>query len=368
MKGILISAGEPSGDMHAAQVVRALIRHDPGIAIEAVGGPHLEAAGARLIQHIASLSAMGLTEAVGTLPEHVRLLARLSRRLAEGRYGLAILVDYPGFHLRLARLATRCGTPVLYYIAPQLWAWAPWRAGALRRYVRELAVVLPFEEPYFARLGVASTFVGHPLLDRPSLPECSDARAALGVGSADRVLALLPGRRLSDVGRHWEVFRRAALEVRRRLRGIRIVVAGRQPTAGDPASGFLFWEGDPAVVFAAADAALCKSGTATLEAALANLPMVIAYRMHPATFFLARRLVRLPYVGLVNLVAQRAVAPEFLQTAAHPRALAEAVLPLLDRDGREAGAQRSAFTIIRERLGRPGAARRVAELAMQVAA
>jgi lipid-A-disaccharide synthase len=368
MKGILISAGEPSGDMHAAQVVRSLMRRRPGISVEAVGGPHLEASGTRLIQRITGLSAMGLTEAVGTLPEHIRLLARLSRRMAEGRYEMVILVDYPGFHLRLARIATRFGTPVLYYIAPQLWAWAPWRARILRRYVRQLAVILPFEEPYFARLGVASTFVGHPLLDRPSLPGRSAARAVLGIGPREQVLALLPGRRPSDVRRHWEVFRQAALVVRRRLPGVQIVVAGPPATVGDYASEFLFWQGDPAFVFAAADAALCKSGTATLEAALANLPMVIAYRMHPATFLVARKLVRVPYVGLVNLVAERAVAPEFLQSAAHPRALADALLPLFDRDGPEAGAQRGAFSMIRERLGRPGAADRVAELAERLAA
>jgi lipid-A-disaccharide synthase len=365
---VLVSAGEPSGDRHAAQVVRALGELRKDLTVEAVGGPHLEAAGASLVHGIEHLAAMGLVEAVGTLPTHLRLLSWFSRRFAEGRYALAVLVDYPGFHLRLARLAARHGVPVLYYIAPQAWAWAPWRAAALRRYVRHLAVILPFEESYFARRGVASTFVGHPLLDDPRPLQRGDARAALELQGSDPLLAVLPGSRASDLKRHWSLFRDTALEVRRRLPGLRVVVAGSWSVRGEEDDGFRYWDGDPAVVFAAADAALCKSGTTTLEAALGNVPLVIAYRMHPATFAVARHLVRLPYVGLVNLIAGRIVAPEFLQEAARPDLLAAALLPLLDGEGREASSQRDGFALVRDRLGHPGAARRVALLADGLAA
>lgn len=318
--------------------------------------------------HIDGLSAMGLAEAARTVPNHLLLLGRLTRDFARGRYDLVILVDYPGFHLRLARSAARRGIPVLYYIAPQLWAWAPWRVGALRRYVKELAVVLPFEEPYFADRGVRATFVGHPLLDRPRPPDREKARATLGLEASLPVVGLFPGSRGRERRTHWDTFRRTALEAQRQIPELQVVVAG--PPSADSGHGarFRYWEGDPAHVFGAADAALVKSGTATLEAVLADVPFVIAYRMHPATFAVARRMIRVPYVGLVNLIAERAVVPEYLQEAAEPHVLARALVRLLNGNDGAAAEQRAAFAAVRRRLGTPGAARRVAQLAQRLAA
>lgn len=365
---MFISAGEPSGDAHGADVVSALRTSLPAIDMEGVGGPRMQAAGVRLLQRIEHLSAVGLVEAIGSLPAHVGLLRRLRRSFISGRYDLVVLVDYPGFHLRVARAAARARVPVLYYIAPQLWAWGAWRLPAFRAVVSRMAVILPFEQPYFAERGIPTTFVGHPLLDRRATAGYADARRILGLEPSAPVLALFPGSRDSEIARIWPVFRDAAHWLRRTARDAQVVLAAAPGHTYAASDGFVVWRGDPNAVFAAADAGLCKSGTTTLQAALAGMPMVIGYRMNPVTYAIARRAVRLPHIGLVNLMAKRTVAPEFLQGDATPEALGEALLPLLDGDGSAARGQRTAFAEVRAALGRPGAARRVAELAERLVA
>jgi len=362
---IYISAGEPSGDAHAAAVVSALKRRVPAASVEAFGGPGLEAAGATVLDRMERFSVVGFVEVLWKIPAHMQLLARVRAAFRAQRYDLVILVDYPGYHLRAAAAAHEAGIPVLYYIAPQMWAWAPGRVRRLA-VVKRLAVILPFEEQFFRDRGVAATFVGHPLKDRPPLPPRAEARRALGLDPARPVLGLFPGSRAQEVRRLWPVFRDAARRILAARPDIQVVVAatprGRYPQPG-PIRVHL---GDPLPVFAAADAGLCKSGTTTLEAALADLPMVIAYRLNPLSFALAIRMLRVPHVGLVNLIAGREVAPEFLQGAMTPPVLAEAVLPLLDPASAAARRQREGLALVRERLGPPGAADRVAALAAEL--
>jgi lipid-A-disaccharide synthase len=365
---ILVSAGEPSGDAHAAAVVAVLKQTTPEWEIEGVGGPPMEAAGAELVAGIDQLAAVGLAEAVRTLPAHWHLLSRLKQRLASGHYDALVVVDYPGFHLRLAAAARAAGVPVLYYIAPQVWAWGGWRLRHIRERVQALAVVLPFEEQYFGAHGIRATFVGHPLLDRPAGPTREVARRTLGLDPERPVLAVCPGSRSAEVARLLPSFRSAVRQLQRcvpRLEAVLLDAAGVVRAEVPECST---WRGDGATLFAAADAGLCKSGTTTLEAALAGMPMVIAYRMHPATFAIARRAVRVPDIGLVNLVAGHRVAPELVQRAATAEALAHAVRPLLEPHGKEAAAQRAAFASVRTAMGAPGAARRVADLVRGLAA
>lgn len=361
---VFVSAGEPSGDAHAGALVTALKRLVPDVAVEGVGGAHLEAAGARLVARIEDLTVIGFVEVVRKVPAHWRLLRRIKARLARGDVRLVVLVDYPGFHLRVAAAAARAGVPVLYYVAPQLWAWGERRVHQMARTVSRLAVILPFEEAFFTARGVPATFVGHPLLDRPPLPgDAASLKRSLGLAPDRPVLGLFPGSRVQEVERLWPAFREAAERVRRDTPGLQVLVAAagnaRYPDGGDS----LIVPGRPRECFAAADAALCKSGTSTLEAAMAGTPLVVAYRMHPLSYLLARRLVRVDWIGMVNLVAERQVAPELIQSAVTPEALARAVRPLLDPASAERRAQLEGLAEVRRRLGAPGAAARAAELA-----
>ncbi len=364
MSTVFVSAGEPSGDAHAAALVTALRGLRPELRVEGVGGARLAAAGAGLLARIEGLTAIGFVEVLGKIPAHLALQRAIARRLARGDVKLLVLVDYPGFHLRLAALARRMGVPVFYYVAPQLWAWHEGRVRRLARDVSRLGVILPFEEAFFRARGVDATFVGHPLLDRPPPPGGrTGARAALGLDPDRPVLGLFPGSRAQEVARLWPLFRDAAALVSARVPGLQVICAGAGG-ARYPGVGTVRLVADrPDECFAAAGAALCKSGTTTLEAALAGAPQVIAYRMNALSYQLARRLVRVPHIGLVNLVAGRRVAPEFVQGAATPGALAEALLPLLRDDSAERRGQLEGIAEVRRRLGGPGAAGRAAAIA-----
>src|SRR5947209_19535825 len=231
---IYISAGEPSGDAHAAAVVTALKRRLPEASVEAFGGPGLEAAGAAVLDRMEHFSVVGFVEAVWKLPAHLRLLGRVRLALRARRYDLVILVDYPGYHLRVAAEAAAAGIPVLYYIAPQMWAWGPGRVRKLAA-VKRLAVILPFEEQFFRERGVAATVVGAPLRDRPPLPPRAETRTAVGLDPGRPVLGLFPGSRRQEVVRLWPVFRDAAERVLAERPDAQVVVAA--PPGGGGAGG-----------------------------------------------------------------------------------------------------------------------------------
>jgi lipid-A-disaccharide synthase len=362
---ILVSAGEPSGDLHGAEIVSALRARWPDAAIDAVGGPRMAAAGATLLFPMERLSAMGAVEIVRRLPAHLELYRFLTAGFRRGRWDLYLPIDYPGFHLRAARAAREASIKVLYYIPPQLWAWRPGRARRLAAAVDRLAVVLPFEPAFFAGVGLEASYVGHPLLDRPPAPTRREARTALGIAADARVLALFPGSREQEVQSHWATFRSVAERLRADGHCDEVVVAvtpaGRYPDAGAARLST-----DPRSVLAAADACLAKSGTTTLEAALADVPMAVAYRMNPLTMALARRLVTVEWVSLVNLIAGREVVPEFLQERMTVGALAGTLAALLTPDDPARAAQRAGLAEVRSRLGTPGASARVAALAAEL--
>lgn len=360
---IFVSAGEPSGDLHGAGVVKALRERHPDAVIEALGGPRMAAAGAVIRHPMEGLAAFGLVEVVTKLRAHLRLLRALRSDFRAGRYDLVILIDYPGFHVRVAEAARQAGTKVLYYIAPQLWAWRPGRARRFASAVDRLAVVLPFEQRFFGGLGLRSDYVGHPLVDRGTWPSREAARARLGIAPESRVLGIFPGSRAQEIRRLWAPFRDAALQLLAEGRCHEVVVAGTSGGEYPDPGPLRIVRGDPVPVFAAADAALAKSGTTTLEAALADVPMVVAYKVHPLTWLMFQRVRTVEWVSLVNLVAEREVVPELLQHHAEAGSLAAALRPLLDPRDPRTVAQREGLALVRERLGAPGATTRVVALA-----
>lgn len=359
---VFVSAGEPSGDLHAARVAEGLRRRWPEAVLTAFGGPALRAAGARVVYPMERYTVIGFLEAVAKIPAHLRLLRRVRQDLRAGAYDLVILVDYPGFNLRLAGAARQAGVPTLYYIAPQLWAWRPGRASRMRAAVDRLAVILPFEPAFFASLGLRAEFVGHPLAER-QWPTRSAARAALGLPADGRVLALFPGSRRQEIRRLWPAFAGAARRLLAEGVCSHVVVAGTRDGDYPQGDAMAIHRDGSDRILAAADAALVKSGTTTLEAAMTDTPMVVAYRVHPLTATIARRVMTVSRISLVNLVAGRDVVPELVQQDCTPGALAAALRPLLGPGSVAAEAQRRELAEVRERLGGGGAADRVVAMA-----
>jgi len=362
---LLIVAGEPSGDVHAARLVRA-VRALGAADVRGVAGPGLAAAGVTPLAAMETLSVMGFTGVVRRLPRIRGVFSTLERAVRDWRPEAAVLVDSPGFNFRLGPKLHRAGVKVFYYIAPQVWAWHAERARAMARWVDRLAVVFPFEEELFRAAGVTARWVGHPLLD-DFAPEVGEPawRRELGLPPAGPVLGLLPGSRAQEVERHLGILREAA----RRLRATRpdlAVVVALAPRPG--ATGPEFERGADAVVVrgrtratqAFATACAVASGTATLETALFGTPLVVVFRTGWLNWELGRRLVKLERIGLPNIVAGSDVAPELLQRDLTADALAARLAPWLD-DPAARAAQGARLAVVRERLGGPGASARAAE-------
>lgn len=369
MREILFVAGEVSGEQHAAGVARAIRASGAPFDLVGVGGDRMQEAGVQLMEHVAHLAHLGFVEPLKHLPQYRRLRRDLRRRIESGTVALVILVDYGGFNMKIAEVAAAAGVPVLYYITPQVWASRARRMKALARTVTRAAVILPFEESLLRANGVNATFVGHPLLDRAhALPDRAEARRAMGFAAEDRLLALFPGSRAGEVLRHLDPFVQAARELQRRHPSLKVMV-GAAPHVSIPVERcpYPLVHGSSLDLLCAADAALCKSGTTTLEAAVALCPMVVAYRVDAVTYALAKRFITIPYIGLVNVVAGREVAREFVQGGLQPQALANALDPLLDHASPVRAAMISELRRVRGLLGESGAAVRVAAMAVSLA-
>jgi len=330
-----------------------------------LGGDRMRDAGVELLEELDSLAVMGFAEVLAHLPFFLRLERRVVRLLDDPGIDLVLPVDYPGFNLRITRAAHRRGIPVLYYVAPQVWAWKARRAGRLAVEADRVAVILPFEVDFLRSWGARAEFVGHPLREEEIPAPDPRAFAALHGLDADRpILALFPGSRRQELHRHLDLFAEAARLVGKDHPGLQPVLARAPSVALEALAG----RGIPVVedfrgLLRVSRAALVKSGTTTLEAALAGVPFVTVYRTSAFTWRMAQRLVRVDHIALANLVAGRRVVPEILQDEATPRRLADELDPLLSDTPRR-GEMLAGLGGIRAALGTPGASGRVAELAV----
>ena len=376
---ILLSAGEASGDLHGATLCRALREIHPGVRLIGMGGPRMAAAGVELVADVSGHAVVGTSEALGRIPRLYRAYRLLKARLIEERPRALVVIDFPEFNLRLARIARRAGVPVVYFIPPQLWAWRRGRIRQMARRVSRVLAVLPFEEKLYQDAGVPVDFVGHPLLDVLPLDLARDeARRRLDVDPGESLIGLLPGSRREEVERLLPPMlvaakRLSAAGVARRF------ALGLAPTVDAAAVGRLVKaavdEGGPRVdvferhtyeVMAAADVVLISSGTATLEAALLGAPMVVCYRVSRVTEAVVRLLVKVRWCSLPNLIANRGVVPEVLQDELTGQRLAAEALRLIE-DPAAAAAQRTAFEQVRAQLGAPGVGRRAAQAVIETA-
>jgi lipid-A-disaccharide synthase len=360
----LIVAGEASGDLHAARMVQCLEGTGP-YRIRGAAGPAMTAAGVEPIVDAADLTVLGFSGVIRHLPRILRAYRRLLAEVERFRPHAAVLVDSPGFNFRLGPALKRRGVRIFYYIAPQVWAWHEERARAMARWVDRLAVVFPFEEPLFREAGVPTEFVGHPLLDGLA-PEVDEAtfRREIGAGPHQAILGLLPGSRTQEVRHHLGVMVEAASRLAAGRSGL-VPVVPIAPGIADrdvaiaSAAGVRLVRGRTRAVQSYATACAVASGTATLETALFQTPLVAVYRVGRINYAIARRVVRLRHIALPNIVAGREVARELIQDALTGPALAEALAPLLDLPEARARA-RGELAEVRRRLGEPGASRRAA--------
>jgi lipid-A-disaccharide synthase len=372
---ILISCGEASGDLYAGALVEALRAIDPGVRAYGFGSERLRAAGAELIGDFRGFSVTGLVEALAVLPRSYRMLRKIEAAARERRPDVFVAVDFPDFNFRLLPAMRRLGIPVVYYVSPQVWAWRKGRVSTLRRFVRKMLVIFPFEKAFYDREGVPADLVGHPLVDlavatRPR----AEMLAGLGLAGGDPVVALLPGSRPNEVSRLLPEIAGAVAIIRREVPRAQFVVA-RAPGLDDALFepiGALQRESVPLAIvtgetdnaLAASDIVLTASGTATIQAALHGRPMVILYRLSPLTYALGRRFVRVSSYGMVNLVAGRPIVPELIQSDCTADRIAREAISLLT-DRARAEKMREDLAGVRSALGAPGASRRAAEAVLR---
>jgi len=367
----MIVAGEASGDLHGGNLVRAMHEIDPDLSFYGVGGKRMQAAGVELLADAADMAVVGLTEVVFKLGMILRVMRRLKRSLAKSPPDLVILIDYPDFNLPLARAARKRGIRVLYYISPQVWAWRKDRIDIIRNTVDRMAVILPFEEAFYRKAGVDVTFVGHPLLDEVGRKYTRiEALRRFGLQDEAITVALLPGSRKSEVQRLLPEMLRACRILTEKISPLQFVL----PLAGTVAPDFVqdilrqfpvrvnVIPDEIYDVIAVSDAAIVASGTATLETALLETPMVVVYKVSGLSYAVGRRFIRVDHISLVNLIAGETVVPELIQNDANPERIAAEVRELITRRGK-AREMKRALAGIRGKLGTHGASRRTAQIA-----
>ncbi|MGD0022446.1 MAG: lipid-A-disaccharide synthase [Smithellaceae bacterium] len=373
-KTIMIVAGEASGDMHGASLVREMLRIDSSLNFYGIGGNKLQEAGVKLLANASTMAVVGLTEVISKLGSILKIMNMMKKSLDEYRPELVILIDYPDFNLPLAKAAKKRGIKVFYYISPQVWAWRKSRIGQIKKTVSKMAVILPFEVDTYSQKGFSVNYVGHPLLDlmRPDYSK-QESRKMIGLAESKTTIGLLPGSRVTEVKKLLPEILRAAEILAQRIPNVQFVLPLadmlNEKIVAEIISGFSVKvqviSGHTYEAISCADLAIVASGTATLETALLGVPMIIIYKISPLSYFVGKLFIRIKNIGLVNIIAGKTIVPELIQEKANAQSIASEAVGILTSVERKKEMTNELATI-RAKLGKPGAAIRAAQLALDM--
>jgi len=370
-KKILIIAGEASGDLHAEKVVAAIKSKKPNVEFIGVGGDRMQAAGVKLYYHVKDLAFIGFVEIIKHLGFFKKIFNDLVELVQTEKPDLVVLVDYPGFNLRFGKKAKELGCPIFYYISPQVWAWRQGRAKKMAQFIDRMAVIFDFEVPFFQKYGIDTHFVGHPLVDEcEAVLHADEFFAQFALDPQKKVLALFPGSRKQEIENLLPPMLQAAQLLQQKYPDLQVAVSKAETIYHDQIQSLLPDDSIKVVEHHAYDlmknatAAMVTSGTATLETALFATPFCLLYKVSPFTFFLGKRLVKIPYIGLVNIVSQKKAVTEFIQDLDPQKISQHVELLLFDETVRNAAI--ADLKRVRKKLGSAGASDKTADLILEM--
>jgi len=373
-KTVLIIAGEASGDMHGANLVREMLNRDPALKFYGIGGKKMLQEGVQLLADASTMAVVGLTEVVFKLKDILKIMRTIKKSLDERRPDLVVLIDYPDFNLPVAKAARRHNIKVLYYISPQVWAWRQSRIEQIKKTVTRMAVILPFEVETYRRHGFAADYVGHPLLDMiKTTYSKKESRKKFDLHEDKITIGILPGSRMSEIKKLLPELLQAATIMKDSISELQFVVPLADTLEEKNLTGIIAGfpidvnviSGQTYDVVSCADLALVASGTATLETALLKVPMIIVYKISPLSYFIGKLFVRVKNIGLVNIIAEKTIVPELIQNDASGARIAREALSILGDETKKQAMIRE-LEAIRSRLGEPGAAIKTAKLALDM--
>jgi lipid-A-disaccharide synthase len=363
LKKYFIVAGEPSGDLHGGNLIKAIKMIKPNSSFMGHGGDSMKHEGMHIIEHIDNLSIMGFVEVIKHLPRISKIMKMTIDTITKSKPDRIILIDYPGFNLRLAKKLSHLNIPITYFILPQAWAWKEKRVETMKRFIDQAISIFPFEEKWYGSKNFKVEYLGHPFMDTQHIDETTKSfyeRHKLNIN--EPILTLLPGSRQQEIDRHWPIYLDTIDILRRKLKNLQFLV-GKSPHVNIPhCPEYLKIEQNAKKAMVVGTVALVSSGTATLECAIEDTPMVVCYKLSSLSWIIAQLLIKVKYSSIVNLIANNKIVPELLQNRMKPDKLVNELLPLLDVDSEKRKKMLYNFANLKELLGSPGVYERTAEL------
>ena len=355
-------AGEPSGDLHGGALIKAIKHYHPNSSFMGHGGDSMKKAGMQILEHSDTLSIMGFFEVLKHLPRMIKIMDKTINAIKRVKPDRIILIDYPGFNLRLAKRIKHLNIPITYFILPQAWAWKENRVQIMQSLIDQSLSILPFEQNWFEQRGLTTNYVGHPFSEEYHVNETSkDFYQRHNLSYDDPILLLLPGSRQQEINQHWPIFIKTIDKLKTKFSNLQIIVGQAPNVQIYPLPDNIKVEHDSRKAMIVATAALVSSGTATLECAVENTPLVVCYKLSGLSWALAKQQIKVNYVSLVNIIANKNIVPEILQKKMTVHNLCNAISPLLNEKSNERKIMLSRFEEVRKSLGVPGVYKRAAE-------